>query len=65
MDAEGIEYELDWDSFSVGASVFIPTVATDNVIKQVRSSANQHNAQVVCRIGERGGFWGVGIWRVG
>ena len=65
VDAEGVEYEIDWDTFSAGASAFIPTVATDKTIRTIRSSANRNNVQVVCRVGERGGYWGVGIWRVG
>jgi ribosomal protein S5 len=64
VDAEGVTYTFDWATFSVGASVFIPCVATDRIAKMLVSSARKRRIKLHIVVGERNGFWGVGVWRM-
>jgi hypothetical protein len=64
VDAEGVSYTFDWATFSVGASVFIPCVATDRVAEMLVSSARKRRIKLHIAVGERNGFWGIGVWRV-
>ena len=64
VDAEGVTYSFDWATFSVGASVFIPCVATNRITEMLVGSARKHKIKLHIAVGERNGLWGLGVWRM-
>jgi hypothetical protein len=64
IDAEGVTYSFDWATFSVGANVFIPCVATDRLKEMLIRSARKRRIKLHIAVGERNGLWGLGVWRM-
>jgi hypothetical protein len=64
IEAEGVTYKFDWATFSVGASVFIPCVATVRLTEMLTHSARKRKIKLHIVAGERNGQWGLGVWRM-
>jgi len=60
---DGVRIVIDWGTFELGASMFIPCVDTEEAVKQLRKITSRkgikfsHKAMIV---NEK---WGVRIWR--
>jgi hypothetical protein len=64
VDAEGVTYSFDWATFSVGANIFIPCVATARITEMLVHSARKRRIKLHIVVGERNGFWGIAVWRM-
>lgn len=63
ISTDGLQYVINWDTFSVGSNVFIPCIETAKVIKELRHQAALRTIRVRCKVGIRNNRWGVGVWR--
>ena len=64
IQTEGIEYAFDWAKFPIGGHVFVPCLATNDVLATIQRSARANHIKISYQIGERNELWGVGIWRM-
>lgn len=64
VNPDGVPIVILWDRLEVGASVFIPAVNTNRLLRQMRKLAQRHNMafQAVERI--ENGKLGVRFWRM-
>jgi hypothetical protein len=63
ISTEGVDYVLDWNKFPINGFVFIRCIETERVMKELRWHAERLGVKITLRVGERNGFWGVGVWR--
>jgi hypothetical protein len=61
---DGVEIAIDWTTFVVGASLFIPAINTTQLIKEMYEIAEEKNIQLKHQILIDGGKWGVRFWRI-
>ncbi len=64
LNPDGLEFVIDWNSLSVGASVFIPAINTTHLIKEMHQIAKDKNIKLEERVLIDGGKWGVRFWRI-
>jgi len=60
---DGVRIIISWDSFTVGASVFIPCINTLELVRQVHKLTTPWKWVIHYRPGIEKGRWGVRIWR--
>jgi hypothetical protein len=63
IDTEGVDYILDWDKFPLNGFVFIRCLETERIMKELKWHSEKLGIKTSLRVGERNGYWGVGIWR--
>lgn len=63
IETEGVDYILDWDKFPIGGFVFIRCLETERIMKVLKWHSEKLGIKISIRVGERNGFWGVGVWR--
>jgi len=61
---DGLEIVIDWDSFPVNASVFIPSLNTTQLRKEMNQIAANKNIRLVGKELIEGGKWGMRFWRM-
>jgi len=57
-------YRLCWDNLSYGDFVFIPCVYSLPIVERLKRDAQKFDTVIKIEIGEYGGKWGVGFWRL-
>lgn len=60
---DGVRITVDWDSFELDTSMFIPCIDTEEAVKQIRKIASQKGFKFTYKpmiVNEK---WGVRIWR--
>jgi hypothetical protein len=63
IDPDGVCIEVDWDKFTVGASVFVPCVNTTKASQQVKYVTAKMNMLVQVTTREENKKWGIRVWR--
>jgi hypothetical protein len=61
---DGVLFDVPWDMFVPGTSMFIPCINTVECGKQVNGVATIYDWTVDVRVAIEGGRWGVRVWRV-
>lgn len=62
---KGVEYFIDWEKVRVGASVFLPTVATAVQVKEVLAPIERHlGIKLTVRTRVEYGRYGARVWRI-
>ncbi len=63
LTPDQVKIIVDWDTVSVGASVFIPCVNNVKAKKQLLDIAQRKNWGVEVRVRIENGMFGVRMWR--
>jgi len=63
ISPDGVRIVIDWDTFTVGSSVFIPCVNTKRAVQHVREAAKLSVEQIQYRVRVEDGKYGVRVWR--
>jgi hypothetical protein len=61
---DGVTIVVDWEKFTPGASVFIPTMRYRDTLKHVLRAANLEPKDIEFRVRVEDGKYGVRIWRL-
>lgn len=63
IETEGVDYILDWDKFPINGFVFVRCLETERIMKELKWHSEKFGIKITLRVGERNGYWGIGIWR--
>ena len=63
MRIEGINYELDWQEFTVGSSFFIPCLDDAKARERIEGKMNRLGYAVIVKLVIEDGIRGLRIWR--
>ena len=63
MQLEGVEYEINWRKFVVGASFFLPCLNCKEVRKQVKVVLKRMKLKTVNKVCIEDGVRGLRFWR--
>lgn len=64
LNPDGVRISVEWDKFVPGASVFVPTLNTEEAIKQAKEIAKLRHWKVATRVRIEAGRRGIRMWRV-
>lgn len=64
LNPDGVRIVINWDAFGVGTSMFIPCIATDTAVKQVKKICQVKGFRVECRVVTHSKRMGVRVWRM-
>lgn len=64
MAPDGVTLVVDWEKFTPGASVFIPTMRHRDTIKHLLRAANLEPQDIQFRVRVEDGQYGVRVWRL-
>ena len=60
---DSVRIVIDWDAFTVGASMFIPCVDTSKAKEQVKKIALRKNYEILDKICVENNMLGIRFWR--
>lgn len=60
---DGVQMSVDWGSFVIGSSVFVPCIDTERCKEQVLQIAKENKFEIETRRRIEDGRWGLRIWR--
>lgn len=63
INPDGVPIEVDWDKFTVSASVFVPCINTLRASRQVKKITSGMGMQVQIVPRAENKKWGIRIWR--
>lgn len=61
---DGVRIIVDWDKFSVGASVFVPAINLEEAYAQMLKIAELYSWTIEASVRVENGKLGVRFWRV-
>lgn len=61
---DGVRIVVDWDNFTVGNSVFIPAINSEELITQVKLLCLRNGWTIDYRQRIENKLWGVRFWRM-
>ena len=65
VDLLGVEYFVDWERVQVGASFFLPTIATPKQVEDVLAPIARHlGIKTTVRTRVEYGRYGARVWRL-
>ena len=64
LNPDGVHIRIDWSQFRPGYSVFIPCLALDEGMRQVRAIAERKKWTIDTRIWVSNNILGLRVWRV-
>jgi hypothetical protein len=64
MVVDGINYEVNWRKFSVGASFFVPCIHADQAKEDVQQVVRRFKFRIVTKVVIEEGIRGLRVWRV-
>lgn len=64
LNPDGVRIIVDWDTMSIGTSIFIPCVNTQEAKKQLNAFFQQQSWEHIMKIRIESGKLGVRIWRI-
>ena len=64
VNGDGVEIEVQWDKFVVGASVFIPSLNMRRLIFDVMKAAHSEGMRITYTERVEAGYLGVRFWRI-
>jgi hypothetical protein len=66
VSLKGVDYFVDWDKVRLGASFFLPTVATAAQVKDALAAAERYlRIKLTVRTRVEYGRYGARVWRIG
>ena len=63
MRIEGINYELDWQEFTVGSSFFVPCLDDAKARERIEGKMNRLGYAVIVKLVIEDGIRGLRVWR--
>jgi hypothetical protein len=63
LSPDGVAIEVNWESMTVGASIFVPCINTDSAVKQVNKIMSEKQWSADHRLRIEDGNLGVRFWR--
>ncbi len=63
MRSDRIEFVIPWDNFTLGTSIFIPSLNPGDTLRSFRKEAEQRAVTYVYRIVVENGVQGLRVWR--
>lgn len=60
----GIDFNINWSKFVVGASFFIPCLDSDIAIKQVKRATRRLKFGIKTQVVVERGIQGLRVWRI-
>jgi len=64
MLIHGLNFDINWSKFIVGASFFIPCLDTDGAAMQVKRTAKRLRYKIKTQVVVEKGIQGLRIWRI-
>lgn len=64
LNPDKVVIYIDWESFPVGGSVFIPCINTVKLVSQLSAVAKFYEFKLTHRHRIEGGKWGLRVWRL-
>ena len=61
---EGIKFRVDWKSFAIGSTFWVPCLDPDDVIFQITKKCREMGMEVKAVKSIENGFMGVRAWRM-
>lgn len=61
----GVEYDIDWRSFKIGQSVFLPCLNPDKMEEVLRKEAAVRDCRLSVKHVIENGVQGIRAWRLG
>jgi hypothetical protein len=61
---DGVRFDIDWDLFKVGSSIFIPCVNTEELVREVAGVMTRRGWEVEFFPRIENGVWGVRFFRM-
>ena len=60
----GIDFNINWSKFIVGASFFIPCLDSDIALKQIKRATRRLKFRIKTQVVIERGIQGLRVWRV-
>ena len=60
----GVWYEVDWEKFTPGTSIFVPTLKVSQVRQKLYAAGMLTTGDLETRVTVENGVYGVRVWRV-
>lgn len=64
MVVDGINYEVNWRKFAVGASFFVPCIHAEQAKEDVQQAVRRFKFKVVTKVVIENRIRGLRVWRV-
>ena len=64
MLIHGLNFDINWSKFIVGASFFIPCLDTDGAITQIERTTRRLRYKIKIQVVVEKGIQGLRIWRI-
>ena len=66
IEVLGVEYFVDWEHLRLGGSFFLPTTATDTMVRNIlKDYERKLDMRLVAHNRSEYGRYGVRVWRLG
>jgi hypothetical protein len=60
----GIDFNINWSKFIVGASFFIPCLDSDMALKQIKRATRRLKFRIKTQVVVERGIQGLRVWRI-
>jgi hypothetical protein len=60
----GIDFNINWSKFIVGASFFIPCLDSDMALKQIKRATRRLKFRIKTQVVIERGIQGLRVWRI-
>lgn len=64
MRIDGVDYQIDWEDFTVGSSFFIPCVGVTEAKARLERKMARLKYNVIVKIVIEDGIKGLRVWRI-
>jgi len=64
MLIHGLNFDINWSKFIVGASFFIPCLDTDDATMQIKRTVKRLRYKIKIQVVVEKGIQGLRIWRI-
>ena len=64
MLIHGLNFDINWSKFIVGASFFIPCLDTDDAAMQIKRTVKRLRYKIKIQVVVEKGIQGLRIWRI-
>lgn len=64
MRIDGVDYQLNWEDFTVGSSFFIPCVGVTQAKELIERKMKRLNYNVLVKIVIEDSIRGIRVWRI-
>lgn len=64
MTIDGVDYEIDWEEFTVGSSFFVPCLSVSYSSEYVYRKMRRLGYAVIIKVVVEDGVQGLRVWRI-